>query len=295
MTEVPTRSAPKRADMTITEKATTEETRVDQHGETGYADAAYPRQARRRRRRALPLLATFLLVIAAILVIGDRVAAKLAADQIETRVVAELSDRGIAAESTRVDVAGFPFLTQVADGRYDKITVDMDNVRLRGANLPRLNVVARNVTADTAALIDGTAKVVADRVSGTGTVDYASLATIVDYGRFGLTGVSFAPSGNGGVSVRGTAKLVGGLEVPLAMTADLSAADGDVRVRVRDVELDNAQVPAGVRRAVDNLVRKLSVDVPLPDLPFSLSLDRVRAEDQGLQISATARGVSLVS
>jgi hypothetical protein len=83
--------------------------------------------------------------------------------------------------------------------------------------------------------------------------------------------------------------------VPLAMTADLSAADGDVRVRVRDVELDNAQVPAGVRRAVDNLVRKLSVDVPLPDLPFSLSLDRVRAEDQGLQISATARGVSLVS
>ena len=54
----------------------------------------------------------------------------------------------------RCQVGGFPFLTQVADGRYEEITVDMANVQLRAARrCPKLNVVANGVPADTGDLI----------------------------------------------------------------------------------------------------------------------------------------------
>jgi len=269
---------------------------VTEYGETGYATRTYARPGRLgRRRRGLPLLAAVLLAIGAVLVVGDRVAAKVAADEIETRVVAELSSRGVTADRTDVGVEGFPFLTQVAEGKYDKITVDMTTVRLRGATLPQLNVVADDVTADTRQLIDGTAKVVAERVRGTGTIDFGSLATIVDYERFGLTGVTFANAGNGGLRVRGKAQLAGGIQVPLAATANLTAVNGGLRVRVRDVDFEAARLPAAAKGALDALVRRLSLDVPLPDLPFDLSLDRVVVEESGLSISATARNVSLAS
>jgi len=273
-----------------------EETRVTEYGDSGYAQTTYARPVRPgRRRRGLSVLAAFLIAIAAVLVVGDRVAAKFAAGEIETRVVAELNSRGVTADRTEVGVDGFPFLTQVAEGRYDKITVDMTTVRLKGATLPQLNVIARDVTADTGDLINGTATVVADRVSGTGTVDYASLATIVDYGRFGLSGVTFADAGGGGLRVRGTAQLQGGLEVPLAATAELTAVNGGLRIRVRDIDFEAAQLPAATQRALDSLARRLSVDVPIPALPFNLSLDQVRVEGAGLSISATARSVPLAS
>jgi LmeA-like phospholipid-binding len=247
------------------------------------------------RRAGMPLLGVIVLVLVAVLVVGDRVAAKVASEQIEARVVAELQERGVTAGSTDVSVGGFPFLAQVAEGRYEEITVDMANVRLEGVTLPELHVVANDVRADTGDLMDGTAEVVAARVTGTGTVDYPTLATIVDYGRFGLTGVSFGDGGNGGLRVQGTARLVGGLEAPLTATADLTAVEGAIRVRIRDLEFDSGSLPAPLGNAVRDLTRKLSVNVKLPELPFQLSLDDVRAESDGLLITGTAADVALAS
>ncbi len=261
-----------------------------------YAERPHRRPTRVVARRAgLPLLGVIVLVLVAVLVVGDRVAAKVASEQIETRVVAELQERGVTAGSTEVSVGGFPFLAQVANGRYEEITVDMANVRLEGVTLPELNVVANDVRADTGDLMDGTAEVVAARVSGTGTVDYPTLATIVDYDRFGLTGVSFADGGNGGLLVRGTASLLGGFEAPLTATADLTAVEGAIRVRIRDLEFDDGSLPAALGNAVRDLTQKLSVNVKLPELPFQLSLDDVRAESQGLRITGKATEVALAS
>src|SRR5688572_11717923 len=123
--------------------------------------------APRRRRRAWPVLAIALVVLLALLVAADRVAANVAADRIRTQVVAELDERGIETASTDVTVGGFPFLFQVADGHYEKITIDMREVALSGVTLPSLFVTARGVDANTADLIDGKAKVTAEQVTGT--------------------------------------------------------------------------------------------------------------------------------
>ena len=92
---------------------------------------------RRRRRSGWPTLLAILLVLAAILVVGDRVAAQIAEGEVRTQVVAALSERGVEYDTADVNVGGFPFLTQVAAGRYEEITIDLTNVGSRAARSRR--------------------------------------------------------------------------------------------------------------------------------------------------------------
>lgn len=251
------------------------------------------RFAPRRRRRGVPLLAITLIVLLGLLVVADRVAANVAADRIRTQLVAELDERNVHAASTDVSVSGFPFLTQVAQGHYEKITIDMRQVNLSGTTLPSLFVVARGVEADTADLIDGTAKVSADQVSGSAMVDWATLATLVNYARFGLSDVTFS-SASGALRVRGSANLAGS-RIPMSAVADLSVNSGVVRLRVRDAQVEGSALPALAQAQLDSLVARLSVEFRIPPLPFRLSIDDVRVEQPGLSVTASARSVPLVS
>src|SRR5687767_13946335 len=107
-------------------RSTTRETGVN-----GYSDDEWATYERPRRRRSgWATLLAILLVLGAILVVGDRVAAQYAEREVRTQVVAALSERGVEYDTADVNVGGFPFLTQVADGRYEEITIDLTNVRL---------------------------------------------------------------------------------------------------------------------------------------------------------------------
>jgi len=264
------------------------DTRIEEWPVAERTRVAYP-----RRRRGLPLLAITLIVLLGLAVAADRVAANAAADRIRTEVVAELDERGVQPASTDVTVGGFPFLFQVADGHYEKITIDMREVDIRGTTLPSLLVVAHDVDADTADLIDGNATVMADRVTGTAVIDWVTLASLVDYARLGLTGVTFGPS-DGGVQVRGTAQFAG-LQVPMSATADLSVDAGVVQVRLRDVRVEDASLSGVAQAQLEAFAQRLSVDIRIPPLPFRLSIDDVRPEEPGLSITATARAVPLAS
>jgi len=251
------------------------------------------RVAYRRRSRALPLLAITLIVLLGLGVVADRVAANAAAERIRTELVAELNERGVRPASTNVTVGGFPFLFQVADGHYEKITIDMREVDISGTTLPSLLVVAHDVDADTADLIDGKATVTAERVTGTAVIDWTTLANLVDFARLGLSGVTFGPS-DSGLQVRGTANLAG-LQVPMSATADLSVDAGVVQIRVRNARVEDGSLSGPAQTQLDALAQRLSVDIRIPPLPFRLSIDDVRPEDPGLSITATARAVPLVS
>src|SRR5689334_1404409 len=89
-------------------------------------------EIRRSRRAAggFTTLVAIVLVLVAIAVVGDRVAAKYAGEQLRTQLVAELDNRGVQYDTTEITIGGFPFLDQVAQGRYDSIAIDMTNVRL---------------------------------------------------------------------------------------------------------------------------------------------------------------------
>jgi hypothetical protein len=266
---------------------------------TEYDYTEYP-AARRPRRRGpslLYVLVALALVAGTIGVVADRVAARAATQQLRGQLVAELSNHDVHYDALDVAIGGFPFLTQVARGRYDEITIDMAGVTLPPLNghkvrLPHLHVVATGVNADAQQLMDGTAKVNADQVTGTAVVSFATLGSLADASGLNLSEVSFAEKG-GELTAAAKATVVG-ISVPLTATAAVSVVAGQFQVTLHNLTAVNVSAPPAVRNYLANLAEK-TITAKLPPLPFGLTLDKVTVEPSGLAITATGHDVPLTS
>lgn len=152
-------------------------------------EQTYDRRPRRRGRKLLIGFVVLLLVLAGLVVIADRVAASVAERTIADEVRQQVARQHAQSSPPEVEVGGFPFLTQVVDGRYERITIRMRDVQgaVQGdaISLPSLDVDARNVRASLDTLRTGQGDVVAETVNGTATISYQSLAALLD--REGLT------------------------------------------------------------------------------------------------------------
>jgi phage-related holin len=256
-----------------------------------------PSTVRRRRLTVFgPVsLLVILLLLVAIAVVGDRVAEKVAAEQLRTRLVAAVDDHGIGYQSIDVEIGGFPFLTQVAAGRYDAITIDMTQVQLptangRAATLPNLHAVASGVNANTRDVVQGDANVVADRVNGTALVSFQTLQNVVDYSNYSLSNVAFSESG-GAVHVTATAN-VAGQQIPLTATATINVVNGQLQVAFKDATAVGVPAPGLIRDYLDKLTAA-QLAAHLPALPFGLKLTQVDVADNGLEVSAAGAKVPL--
>ena len=263
--------------------------------ETAVAEPVVHRP-RRRRGLLLPLLA-IVLVMVAIAVVADRLAAKAASDELKSRIEAELVSREITYSSLDVEVGGTPFLTQVADGRYESITIDMTEVRLpagsgRSATLPELHVLASGVNAPTADLVEGTASVVADDVTGSVVVSYSTLTELLDLSAYRLSEITFSEAG-GALEASGTAN-VAGLTLPIHALADVSVVSGEIQVRLRDARAVGVPVPEVAKGFLDDLVSNALV-AKLPPLPFGLTLDKLSVATEGLAVTVIGSDVPLVN
>ena len=252
---------------------------------------------RRRRRGGLTALLAIVAVLAVILVVADRVAAKAAERELQAQVAQELAARDVAYSSLDVGIGGMPFLTQVARGRYDAVTIDMAQVQLPAGNtpavtLPNLHVVATGINADARELAQGTAKVVASQVTGTAVVSYQTLHDLTDLSQYRLSNVIFSEE-NGALRVEGTAT-VAGISLPLVAVADVSVVDGVISVRLRDAKAVGMEIPQLAKNYLDDLVNQ-NITARLPALPFGLNLDRLAVAGAGLAITATGHDVPLVS
>jgi hypothetical protein len=261
-----------------------------------------PALVRRRRRGGggwVTLLA-ILLVLGAILAVADRVAASAANREVRARLVAELDRRDVGYQSLGVDIGGFPFLVEVFQGRYDKVTIDMSGVTLpagqltRGrvatVDLPELNVIAHDVTASTSELIKGTAKVNAGSVEGTAVVSYASLQSLVDFSTYHLTEVSFGDS-NGALTASGKVNAAG-VTVPVSVEADISVVNGAFFIKLVKVDAASLPAPAVVKDYLAGLAAR-TVSAKLPALPFGLALQDVDVRPEGLAITVAGHDVPL--
>jgi LmeA-like phospholipid-binding len=263
-----------------------------------------PAPARRPRPRGsswVTLLA-ILIVLGAVLAVGDRVAAAAANKEVRSRLVAELNQRDIGYGALDVEIGGFPFLAEVAQGRYEQVTIDMSEVelpagqltggRVATANLPELDVIAHDVTANTGDLIKGTAKVNAGRVEGTAVVSFDTLMSLVDFSAYHLSDVKFGESG-GALAASGTVT-VAGLSVPVSVVADIKVTGGAFTISLTKVDAASVSAPAAVKDYLAGLVQR-SVQARLPALPFGLKLQAVTVRPDGLAITAAGVDVPLVS
>ncbi|SCL40349.1 Protein of unknown function [Micromonospora pallida] len=257
---------------------------------------AYPAYEERPRRRGLKILIgllVLLLILVGLAVVADRIAAGVAEDAIADQVRQELTQQDASAQPPEVEVGGFPFLTQVLDGKYERITIRLRDVQgtVEGnsVNLPELDVDARGVSASLDTIRSGQGEVVAERVDGTGTVSYDSLAAVLD--RPGLK----LGEKDGKLTVTAPVDILG-QKLTVNGTAEVKVNEqGKIALSFSDLDAEGLPNVPMARVLLNNYARSISIDVPLPDLPFQLTVREVRPLPEGLAVTADAKDVPISS
>ncbi len=223
-----------------------------------------------------------LLVLAVLLVGADRAAAVVAG---RTAAGAVQRSEGLA-ERPEVRFRGFPFLTQAVSGRFREVEVDVRGYRRQALTVSRIEAELRGLRLSLSDALSGDVEAArVDQGQATVTLDYDDLN-------------SYLRTRRGGLSVRGQTGVLtvsGSVQVPRLGAVPLS---GDARVdvagdaivatvtRVRSVGPISIPEAVGVRYA-----GRLSFTVPTGRLPFDITLRSVGIGDEGLRVSADARGV----
>jgi hypothetical protein len=240
--------------------------------------------------RVVRRLLVAMVVLIVMLVIGDRVAAWAAQQQLAEQVAGELATYQVESAPPEASIGGFPFLTQVAAGEYERITLRLRNVGSGSLRLPAVELTASGVTAAPETLVNREGPIHARQVVGRATVGYEQVRVLT-----GWDALVLAPADDGALTVRLPVELLG---VPLTLTgtAAVEPAGNAIRIRVADLTVvEPTGLPAGAGPLVEQIARDLSVDVQLPPLPYGLSVDSVRAEATGLVVGVSAQDVALSS
>lgn len=232
--------------------------------------------APRARRRRWPLaLAITLLVLIGLAVAVDRIAVVVA----ESAVARTVQNSQNLAQKPDVSIAGFPFLTQVARGKFGKIELTDDDivvgqsgrtVRLDHLKLTLHNVdVARDFKSATAA--SGTA---AARMT------YPALSQAVG------TPVSYAGSGR----IKATASVnLGGQHISGTVTAEPRLSGSSLEFVSQQVTVNGATAPAAVAAELGQV---FGAPISFDDLPYSLRVEQAGADKNGVEVTLSARGLT---
>lgn len=238
--------------------------------------------------RAIRGLLVGVVLVALLLVVADRVLAWVGQRAVADQVAAELTARSVDSQPPEVSFDRAPFLTQVAAGRYESITLRLRDVGTADLRLPLVELTARGVTATVDTLVSRQGEIIAERVEGSATVGYAA---VID--QTGMTGLELAPDVGGNLAVRLPADLLG-QDLTLTGTAEATPVDGGIVLRVDDLTVTgDTGLPPAAEPLVADLAERLSVTVPLPPLPYGLTVQSVRAGPNGFVVSVTATNVQL--
>ncbi|HLU43851.1 MAG TPA: DUF2993 domain-containing protein [Natronosporangium sp.] len=238
--------------------------------------------------RTLRRVLVALLVLLVLLAVADRVGAWVAQRALADQVSQELAARGVDSAPPEVSIAGVPFLTQVAAGRYELITVHLRDVGTDQLRLATVELTARDVTAAARDLLNREGPVVADRLTGDITVGYARVVELT-----GLPQLTLTAAEDGRLRIALTTEALGA-PVQVSGVASATVVDNTVRLAVEELRLVEPSIPIGAEALLAELAQRLSVTVVLPPLPYGLQLESVRAEPAGLVVRVTADQVRLV-
>jgi DUF2993 family protein len=223
-----------------------------------------------------------LAVLAVVFVATDRVAVAVAENRISDRAAVAY---GLPVKP-QVDIAGFPFLTQVLAGDYREIDLRARGIQFGGATLTQLRARLTGVHASLGQVLGhGAATVTARDAVGSAIIGFAELDQRLPHG------VRLSPDGNhlrvsGRLTYRG---------VRMRLSAPVSLRITATGIRVTPVAVTTAggsggQAPAAVSR-LGRHVPRLSIDITLRTLPLHLRVRSVSVTRSGLRIGAYARNV----
>ena len=251
-----------------------------------------PRRPRRRwGRRLLITLIVLLIIVGVILVVADRVGVSYAERLISDKVAEQVASQKATSDQPEVTIVGFPFLTQVAAGNYHEVKIELANFSApangRTLKLPLLDVRGQDVRAPLSAIRSG-GSIVATTVTGTGTIDYTQLATLIGQPQLKLTEKDGKLTGSLPVQLLGQT-------FPVTGTATLTVKSGTLQIRVSDISTGDTPDAALARTLLNMYVRSLEVGIKLPTLPLRLVVEKLQPQPSGLTFTAAAHDVSFNS
>jgi LmeA-like phospholipid-binding len=236
--------------------------------------------ARRAARRPLAVV----LALLVLLVAADRVAAWAAERPIAESVTATSSAAGATTAPPTVDLAGFPFLAQVLQGRYHEVRIRTAQVRTeRRIPIYDVDVRALGVRLPLTELLNGARRLQAEQVEGTALVHYDAVAVALGLPNLQLSGE------NGAVRLRTTVTVAGAL---LPVTGLLSVVVQGASVQLEGHNFTAAGFPVPPDR-VERQLQELNRRVRSLELPYRLRLTRVEALSTGLRLTGTGEDVVL--
>lgn len=211
-------------------------------------------------------------MIGVIVLIGLLVAADRVGNVIAERTVATtVQDSQHLAQKPDVDIAGFPFLTQLVAGKFGKVTLRDHDVTVgsgrRALRLSAVTVVLRDVRVARDFSSATAASTTADAL-----VSYADLSTTL--------GVTVGYAGNGLVRAKASTSVLG-QSVSGSVTARPEVRKGRLAFGSARVSVDGARLPAPAAQALANV---FGAPLSFAGLPYGLSVRSVAASANGLQL-----------
>jgi hypothetical protein len=232
-----------------------------------------------------------LLVVLGVLVAGFAVADSVARHLAEQRLADEIRTSEDLPETPDVTVHGWPFLTQVIAGRYQRIDVRIRQLPVSsGLSLGELDAVLSGVRVPLSDVLQGNVqRIPVAGVRAEARVSYRALDGVVRQQLPAglLQDVSLSRGSGGDLRVTATYTGPGG-PLPLRGEVDVSASGGRLQLRVREESL--AGLPDFVRPQVAQL---LNTSVELPELPFGLQVLGVDVDAGGVVLRVGGTGVVL--
>lgn len=231
-------------------------------------------------RRVLVLVLLFLVVV---FVVADRLTEAAAAKALAVKA----RQTSLLAGDPKVDIHGFPFLTQAIRGRYSRIDVTTHGIHRGGLRLETVKGTFEGVHVGLSALLDGrVTSVPIDHATGEVDITYPDLNA-------SLAGSHLRVRSDGPdrLTVTGTAK-VDNAAVSVTGPVSLSVSGGTLIVSPPPSTLRGPQgpLPASVAGPA---ATALTVRVTLDHLPFGLHLEKVRSDAAGVTITAEAENIAV--
>jgi hypothetical protein len=225
-----------------------------------------------------------LLIAALVLLILGAAADFAAARVFEERVTDVLQREYELGQRPVVQVRDFPFLPRLASGRLSTIDVAATDAKVEGINAARVQLHLRGVRVPRDVLFGEPGRITVERADGQIELTEAEVnRLLVDRLQGGALAI-----GEDGVQVRVQVELLG-QSLDAVVTGKLGARNGAITFTPDEVRLgeglDSALGP--------QVASRFTFEVPLPELPAGLRLERVDTRHGTVVLSGKAATVRI--
>jgi len=229
-----------------------------------------------------------LLVAVVVLLLLGAGADFVAARVFEDRVTEALQREYDLGQRPVVQVRDFPFLPHLLTGRFSTIDVAATDASARGINAAQLKLTLHGVRVPRDVLLGEPGQITVDRADGTIELTEAEVNRLLaDRLRGGELAI-----GADGVEVRTQVELLG-QPLDVRISGKLGARDGGVSFTPDEIRLGDRE-PLDPSQQ-DFLASQFTFQVPLPELPAGVRLERVDTRPGTVVLRGRAASVGVAA